>query len=67
MRCLAIQRRQAHPWCSSMQAHGVRCIAIQGEADLICPPANVWDLHRAWPQMQVRGGGGFTQRTGLGG
>jgi len=50
-----------------MQAHGVRCIAIQGEADLICPPANVWDLHRAWPQMQVRGGGGFTQRTGLGG
>mmetsp|Transcript_28088 Transcript_28088/g.72201 ORF Transcript_28088/g.72201 Transcript_28088/m.72201 type:complete len:543 (+) Transcript_28088:24-1652(+) len=38
---------------ASLQAHGVRCIAIHGEADLICPPVTVWDLHRAWPQMQV--------------
>ncbi|KAF5835944.1 hypothetical protein DUNSADRAFT_6655 [Dunaliella salina] len=38
---------------AALQAHGVRCIAIHGEADLICPPVTVWDLHRAWPQMQV--------------
>lgn len=30
------------------------CIAVQGQADLICPPGTAYDLHQAWPEMELR-------------
>jgi proline iminopeptidase len=31
--------------------HGV---IIQGRYDIVCPMRSAWDLHRAWPQAQLR-------------
>jgi pimeloyl-ACP methyl ester carboxylesterase len=30
------------------------CIAVQGQQDLICPPGTAFDLHQAWPDMELR-------------
>jgi proline iminopeptidase len=27
---------------------------VQGSADLICPPVTAYDLHMAWPEMNLR-------------
>ena len=30
------------------------CVAVQGANDLICPPSTALELHRAWPEMELR-------------
>lgn len=32
----------------------VPCIAVQGQSDMVCPPGTAFDLHSAWPEMQLR-------------
>ena len=32
----------------------IRCIAVQGGNDLICPPTTAFELHQAWPEMELR-------------
>jgi proline iminopeptidase len=32
----------------------IRCIAVQGANDAICPPDTALDLHVAWPEMELR-------------
>ena len=32
----------------------IRCIAVQGGNDLICPPATAFALHEAWPELELR-------------
>jgi proline iminopeptidase len=27
---------------------------VQGRYDVVCPLRSAWDLHRAWPQAQLR-------------
>jgi proline iminopeptidase len=29
-------------------------VIVQGRYDLICPPRSAWELHRAWPQAELR-------------
>jgi proline iminopeptidase len=29
-------------------------VIVQGRYDLVCPMRSAWDLHRAWPQAQLR-------------
>ncbi|SDT24310.1 prolyl aminopeptidase [Microlunatus soli] len=29
-------------------------VIVQGRYDLACPPTTAWDLHRAWPQSELR-------------
>lgn len=29
-------------------------IIVQGRYDVVCPPATAWQLHRSWPQAQLR-------------
>ena len=33
---------------------GIRCIAVQGGQDYICPPRTALALHDAWPEMELR-------------
>jgi len=32
----------------------IRGVIVQGRYDLVCPMRSAWDLHRAWPQSQLR-------------
>jgi pimeloyl-ACP methyl ester carboxylesterase len=32
----------------------IPCVAVQGGCDMICPPCTALDLHRAWPEMDLR-------------
>lgn len=32
----------------------IPCIAVQGRLDLVCPVKTAYDLHCAWPQMELR-------------
>ena len=32
----------------------IPCVAVHGANDLICPPATAYELHRAWPEMELR-------------
>ena len=32
----------------------IRCIAVQGGNDLVCPPSTAYALHEAWPEMELR-------------
>jgi proline iminopeptidase len=34
--------------------HPIRGVIVQGRYDLVCPMRSAWDLHRAWPQSQLR-------------
>jgi proline iminopeptidase len=34
--------------------HGIRGVIVQGRYDIVCPMRSAWDLHRAWPQAQLR-------------
>ena len=40
------------PWCR-LASH-LPAIAVQGTADTICPPATAYDLHAAWPELELR-------------
>jgi pimeloyl-ACP methyl ester carboxylesterase len=31
----------------------IPCVAVQGAADLICPPGTALDLQEAWPEMRL--------------
>ena len=41
----------------------IPCIAVQGAADPICPPRTAYDLHKAWPELELVlvAGGGHSQ------
>jgi len=32
----------------------IPCIAVQGGNDLICPPVTAFELHKSWPEMELR-------------
>jgi proline iminopeptidase len=32
----------------------IRGVIVQGRYDLVCPMRSAWDLHRVWPQSQLR-------------
>lgn len=37
--------------------HAIRhipCIAVHGQADYVCPPTTAFELHQAWPEMELR-------------
>jgi proline iminopeptidase len=29
-------------------------VIVQGRYDVVCPARSAWDLHRAWPQADLR-------------
>ncbi|KAK9828219.1 hypothetical protein WJX74_003915 [Apatococcus lobatus] len=31
----------------------IPCIAVQGRLDFVCPPRTAYDLHLAWPEMEL--------------
>lgn len=41
----------------------IPCIAVQGASDPICPPRTAYDLHEAWPELELVlvAGGGHSQ------
>lgn len=34
--------------------HGIPGVIVHGRYDVVCPIANAWDLHKAWPQAELR-------------
>lgn len=32
----------------------VPCTIVQGRYDVVCPMKSCWDLHRAWPEADVK-------------
>jgi proline iminopeptidase len=40
--------REAH------RLRNIRGVIVQGRYDIVCPMRSAWDLHRAWPQAQLR-------------
>jgi proline iminopeptidase len=32
----------------------IRAVIVQGRYDVICPMRSAWDLHRAWPEAELR-------------
>jgi proline iminopeptidase len=38
----------------AQRLHGIRGVIVQGRYDIVCPMRSAWDLHRAWPQAQLR-------------
>jgi hypothetical protein len=32
----------------------IPCIAVQGRLDFVTPVRTAYDLHRAWPEMELR-------------
>jgi proline iminopeptidase len=34
--------------------HGIPGVIVQGRYDVVCPARSAWDLHRAWPQADLR-------------
>ena len=32
----------------------IPCIIVQGRYDVVCPMRSAWDLHRAWPEAELR-------------
>jgi len=46
----------------------IPCVAVQGGNDLVCPPVTAYELHSAWPEMQlcvVHGAGHSMYDSGL--
>ena len=33
---------------------GIRAVIVQGRYDVVCPLRSAWDLHRAWPEADLR-------------
>ncbi len=31
----------------------IPCIGVQGRLDFVCPPQTAYDLHLAWPEMEL--------------
>ena len=38
----------------SQSIRHIPCIAVQGGADFITPPSTALELHREWPEMELR-------------
>lgn len=36
------------------QIKQIPCIAVQGRLDYVCPVVTAYDLHCAWPEMELR-------------
>ena len=34
--------------------HGIPGVIVQGRYDVVCPLRSAWDLHRAWPEADLR-------------
>ncbi len=34
--------------------HGIPGVIVHGRYDVVCPIANAWDLHKAWPEAELR-------------
>lgn len=34
--------------------HGIPAVIVQGRYDVVCPARSAWDLHRAWPEADLR-------------
>ena len=32
----------------------IPCVAVQGGNDIICPPSTAYELHEAWPEMELK-------------
>ncbi|HET9692982.1 MAG TPA: alpha/beta hydrolase, partial [Steroidobacteraceae bacterium] len=32
----------------------IPAVIVQGRYDVVCPMRNAWDLHRAWPEAELR-------------
>ena len=32
----------------------IPAVIVQGRWDVVCPPRSAWDLHRAWPEAELR-------------
>lgn len=32
----------------------IPCVIVQGRYDVVCPMTSAWDLHRAWPEADLR-------------
>jgi proline iminopeptidase len=32
----------------------IPCVIVQGRYDVVCPMRSAWDLHRAWPEAELR-------------
>jgi len=32
----------------------IRAVIVQGRYDVVCPARSAWDLHRAWPEAELR-------------
>jgi proline iminopeptidase len=46
---------QAQPLLAHVDAvRHIPCIAVQGQADLVCPPTTAVELSAAWPEAEVR-------------
>jgi len=37
-----------------LRSAGIRCIAVQGGQDFVCPPDSALDLVQAWPEVELR-------------
>jgi proline iminopeptidase len=33
---------------------GIPSVIVQGRYDVVCPIMSAWELHRAWPEAQLR-------------
>jgi proline iminopeptidase len=33
--------------------HGIPGVIAHGRYDIVCPPQNAWDLHKAWPESKL--------------
>lgn len=39
---------------NARRLHGIPAVIVQGRYDVVCPARSAWDLHRAWPQADLR-------------
>ena len=60
MQCAPLMPQAQLP-CARRQllddVHKIRhipCIIVQGRYDVVCPMRSAWDLHRAWPEAELR-------------
>ena len=41
-------------FCAMWQGFAHPATIVHGRYDVVCPVANAWDLHRAWPEADLR-------------
>ncbi|MBS0380862.1 MAG: prolyl aminopeptidase [Proteobacteria bacterium] len=39
---------------NAQRLRGIPAVIVQGRYDVVCPARSAWDLHRAWPQAELR-------------